>query len=687
MPALAIADLPHSPAIEISVDSRADEEFWDSAFEISEFTRYRPAYGGEPTTQRLAKLFSDNKGLYVHWTITDPEPDLVRGRHQRRDNIWRDDTVGLYLDTNGDAQRGYLFMCNPLGAQADAVLVPGRDDSFSWDERWTCDGRLTDEGFEVEMMIPWSVVRHPVEMDTIGISLLSSTARVGERVSWPVRSPDVSGILIQQALFRGPSNLESSADYTFIPDLVMSNEELDGGRISINGISPGLTITATPTDSFSLLATINPDFSTVESDEFQIEANQRYALYLEEKRPFFTEGIEWLEFGAEDLVYTRSMVAPLSGFRADFEQGDMRISSLTVVDRAPGESVAEGQGWTVDDIGESMASSSIVRGRRSVGTDGYTGGIISHKSILDTRMTNLVAGVDTRLRMSDQASFTGSLVTSRTNMSDGELITGQAGFIGTDWESANYDMYLNLLAVTPEFRSENGYVPETDIIGASGGLIRNFYPENELFHRVELSPVDAFVGWHTDGRLRNASFEPSISTKLSTNIYLRVGGGYSGELYEGEWLNNRDVWAFVGGAPSRYLSLHVKGGGGTTTLYDEVSPRSVQQLFSEGKCSLALGRHTTISGSLSMQRLEEKELEDPIDLSRVSRLQVQYFLSKQLWARVSYDISASDETEAIQGLFAWEPTPGRALYFGTGNPALGVEEWQLFAKASWVFDR
>jgi hypothetical protein len=270
-------------------------------------------------------------------------------------------------------------------------------------------------------------------------------------------------------------------------------------------------------------------------------------------------------------------------------------------------------------------------------------------------------------------------------MSDGEIITAQAGFIGTEWEDSDYEMFLNLSGVAPNFRSEIGYVRENDFLGAGGGLTRKFYPESELVHRVELTPADAFISWHTDGRLKKASLGPGISTQLSSNIYLHVAGGYSGELYEGEWLNNRDLLAFVGGSPSRHFSLHMMGGAGTTTLYDQTSPRSVQYLVTEGKCSVALGRQFTVSARLSLQRLAD--MEELIDLSWVSRLQGDFFFTRQLWTRVNLDISAGDVEQAFEGLIAWEKTPGRALYFGMANPALGVDDWQLFAKASWVFDR
>jgi len=688
MPALPIVDLPHSPSVEISIDSRADESFWREAYEASGFTTYQPLYGEQPTTEVTARLFSDNNGLYVHWSVLDPEPSLVRARYQRRDNIWKDDTVGIYVDTNGDAQRGYLFICNPFGAQADAVRVPGSGDSFGWDERWHCNGRLTETGFEVEMMIPWNAVRHPVNMEEIGISLLSSTSRNRERASWPVRHPDVSGILIQQSMFRGPSNVEDESTYTIAPDLVVSRLDLNGGRFAYEGVSPGLTVTVSPNDTVSILGTLNPDFSTVESDEFQIESNNRFALYLKEKRPFFTEGSEWLEFGVEDLIYTRSMVAPIAGIRADFEQNDIRLSTLSVIDRTPSESVTEGNGWTEDDIGESTSVSSILRGRRALGPDGYTGAIVSHKSIVDSDLTNLVAGADARIRVNDQASLSGALVSSRTALSDGEIIADQAGFIGTEWENSDYKMSMNFSAIGPNFRSENGYVPQSDVLEISSTFWRNYYTDNNLLTKFEISPYDASVSWHTDGRLKYVGVGPMISTRLANNMFFHLFGGYSGELYEEEWLDNGDVGLFFGGLPSQRFGFHLSLSGGTTSLYDEDDPRSVRHFSGAGGAAVALGRQLTITGSFGLLRLSDPGI--LLELDWVSRLQAEYFFTQQIWVRANFDFSGDDsnsiDKQAMDALMGWELTPGKALYLGVGNPELRGEDWQVFAKASWLFD-
>ena len=59
----------------------------------------------------------------------------------------------------------------------------------------------------------------------------------------------------------------------------------------------------------SLLATVNPDFSQVESDVAQLSINNTFALFFDEKRPFFLENADYFSSNY-NLVYTRNIGAP-----------------------------------------------------------------------------------------------------------------------------------------------------------------------------------------------------------------------------------------------------------------------------------------------------------------------------------------------------------------------------------------
>ena len=68
-------------------------------------------------------------------------------------------------------------------------------------------------------------------------------------------------------------------------------------------------------DSIVLDATINPDFSDIESDQPQFTVNQRYPVYFPELRPFFLENANCFATPIQ-LVYTRNIVRPTFGVRA-----------------------------------------------------------------------------------------------------------------------------------------------------------------------------------------------------------------------------------------------------------------------------------------------------------------------------------------------------------------------------------
>ena len=76
------------------------------------------------------------------------------------------------------------------------------------------------------------------------------------------------------------------------------------------------------TSTVTLDATINPDFSQVESDAFEVEVNNRFPVFFSEKRPFFMEGLGLFNLAGtggdstmRTAVHTRRIVDPLAGVK------------------------------------------------------------------------------------------------------------------------------------------------------------------------------------------------------------------------------------------------------------------------------------------------------------------------------------------------------------------------------------
>src|SRR5207247_1796045 len=89
------------------------------------------------------------------------------------------------------------------------------------------------------------------------------------------------------------------------------------------------------TSSVTLEGTVNPDFSQVESDAFQVEVNQRFPLFFSEKRPFFMEGLGSFELAGvggdavmRTAVHTRRIVDPFWGLKTPGTAGRVPFGAL-----------------------------------------------------------------------------------------------------------------------------------------------------------------------------------------------------------------------------------------------------------------------------------------------------------------------------------------------------------------------
>ena len=87
---------------------------------------------------------------------------------------------------------------------------------------------------------------------------------------------------------------------------------------------------------FVLDATVNPDFSQIESDQPQITVNQRFEVFFPEKRPFFLENSNFFTTPI-NLVFTRRIAHPEYGLRLTGKSGPWAVGVLASDDRAPGE--------------------------------------------------------------------------------------------------------------------------------------------------------------------------------------------------------------------------------------------------------------------------------------------------------------------------------------------------------------
>ncbi|HYF38460.1 MAG TPA: DUF5916 domain-containing protein, partial [Gemmatimonadales bacterium] len=338
------ADIPRLES-EIQIDGRLDEAAWSRATRLTGFWQYQPVDGrpAEEKTEVLVWYAPD--AIYFAIIADDRSPRTIRATVADRDNIENDDHVVLDLDTFHDRRRAFFFGVNPLGVQSDGVrsegagqvssLIPGSTDKnpdFTWDSK----GRITDRGYEVEIRIPFRSLRYPGSgPQTWGFNVTRVVQRTGYTDTWTdVRRANAS-FLGQEGALGGLHGMRHGVTIEAQPFVTASaNGIRDGssGEFTRDEVNPdaGLNLRL-GFSSYALDATINPDFSQVESDAGQVTVNERFALFFPEKRPFFLEGIEL--FGSpQTLVYTRRIVNPKAGAKLTGKFGQLGVAHLTAVD-------------------------------------------------------------------------------------------------------------------------------------------------------------------------------------------------------------------------------------------------------------------------------------------------------------------------------------------------------------------
>jgi hypothetical protein len=338
-----------------------------------------------------------------------------------------DDRVTFELDTYLDKRRALEFKSNPYGIQTDGIKVEGLDGDPSPDYVWYSAGRVDDKGWTAEMMIPWGSLRFPhADPLSIGFNVVRVYGRSAAKDSWVARRHGNPCEICQEGVLVGITGIDDHKTIDVLP--YVSGSQLGTRRFaSDSATSAGQFFSTRPplgfdsgrpkgavggdvkfalTSSALLNATINPDFSQVESDDDQVRVNQRFTLFQTERRPFFLENRDNFEIPRSldesrtnigDLFYSRAIVDPASGIRLTGKQGRFTFGSLYARDDQPGYfnySSFESSGYLP--LVNSAADVIVARARADVLADSYIGLTALGRRVGDSN--NGVGAVDVALR-------------------------------------------------------------------------------------------------------------------------------------------------------------------------------------------------------------------------------------------------------------------------------------------------
>jgi hypothetical protein len=271
------------PRIErpLTLEDLANGSLGSRAAVVKDFVQRDPREGEPASQETTAYLAYDLKHLYVGFTCLDKEPGQIRAHVTRRDGIWGDDLVEVVVDTYYDHRRAYGFAVNPLGIQTDYVAAENSGDDIGFDTLWRSEGQLTPNGYVALITIPFKSLRFsPKLKQTWGVLLGRYIPRLGEYSTWPTVSREISSWLIQEGEARGLENISPGKNLQVTPYGFFSSRRFLDKEISQfkrDRLDDRLGVDAkwVVGSNLTLDATVNPDFSQVETDEPQITVNRR----------------------------------------------------------------------------------------------------------------------------------------------------------------------------------------------------------------------------------------------------------------------------------------------------------------------------------------------------------------------------------------------------------------------------
>lgn len=665
---------------------------------VTGFIVREPADGTEPTQNTDVYLAYDQHNLYAVFVAWDNEPDKIRARMTRREDIFSDDTVEIMIDSFHDARRAYAFAANPFGIQWDALWTegsigngtPGDFSGFdpSFDTVWRSEGRLTGRGYLVLMAIPFKSLRFPnTDQQSWGIILNRSIPRTNENIFWPRISNRIQGRFNQAATATGVEQVSPSRNIQLIPyGLLSAFRDIDqrdpNHPIFENRdfkAEAGLDAKFILHGSFVLDATVNPDFSQIESDQPQITVNQRFEVFFPEKRPFFLENSNYFTLPM-NLVFTRRIVHPEFGLRLTGKSGPWAVGLLASDDRAPGEVVPPS-----DPHSGERATFTIARVSRDIFNQSTIGAIFTDREFGGGY--NRVGGVDANIKINQNWRVQGAAVTSSTRNLDGSYQAGPSYKVIGERVGRKLNLQTIYLDVSPGFVTETGFVNRADIREQNFNASYYFRPEGKFL--ISYGPtVQQFSIWDHRGTALDYFIYPGFRVDMTRSTYINF------HPYAQDYVHLRPqdyigldkvtpypqpFWGVEGGASwfkqFDFSWFYVSGGG---VNYNPAAGR-VPEISHEDQANATLTFHASgrlrIDNNYLLEHLRERDAHLTAVTNHIFRSKWNYQFTRELSARVILQytsvlsnplISSLSPTKNFNAdfLITYLVHPGTAIYVG-----------------------
>jgi hypothetical protein len=710
-----------------TIDGHLDEEDWTDAPVAKDFYQIQPGDNISASQRSEVKFGYDEKTLYIAFHAYD-EPGQIRSSVAKRDEIFNDDYIGVYLDTFNDKRRAYVFFFNPLGIQGDGIFSEGAGEDYSVDVIMESKGVITENGYTVEVAVPFKSLRYQAGKDKPwGLHVFRRIRRGNNELSsWMPVSREITGSLNQAGQIKGFDEVTQERTIEFIPNLTLFET---GRRVPTDPITSsgrfinqpvekdiGFNVKLGLSSNITLDFAVNPDFAQVEADAPVVTANQRFPIFFDEKRPFFLEGIDIFRTPLR-IVNTRTIVDPDLAVKLTGKKGRDVFGLFLSSDNAPGNFSLEERNNpnlrpSIEKFLDKNSYVGVARLRRDIGKDSSLGFIASSYSFIERH--NQVLGVDGRFRVNPKTIFTFQAVGTHSrrfffdpDLGKSEYRTGN-GF-GYNWNydftGRRYGYFISGEGRSTNYRADVGFTRRTNIHTNNAFIRLSTEPKPNaklIFIRyINLSTINyngqgKNQGWNNNSELSfnfakqtsfifgfNRSYERIFEEEFGAKRKANRLGTFLGDS---ERSTGRTSWFIVGETqPTKQYSLRAfftkitnsfDFDFGAGSRFPRVSPKAL--LDPNAPLDPGVGDQIEIGVNFGFRPIEKFRFSLDYNKSKLTRndtkrvafdtnifsLNSTYQFTPFTFLRTRIDYDTLSTRAFGQLLLGWTPNPGTSLFVG-----------------------
>jgi len=692
LPKITAAAASHrAPKIdgEIRIDGVLDEPVWRDALVLEIAVEVEPGENiPAPVRTQVYVCFSDSH-FYAAFRAFDPNPAAIRARYSDRDKLWDDDWVALVLDTFNDERRSFNFFVNPLGIQADAIETGTEGGGPEWDAIWDSAGRIDDEGYVVEIAIPFSSLRFQPSRNeqTWGFDAVRSYPRlVTHKVGLFARDRSNNCYLCQADKISGFDGASPGRALEFDPTIsAIHSEERkpfpDGDFHQVEStIEPGLTARWGVTPNLNLSATINPDYSQIETDAAQLDVNNQFSLFYPERRPFFLEGFDYFQTPL-NAIYTRTLANPAWGAKVAGKIGRSAIGFFSVRDDVT-NLLFPATEWSSSTRWDAPSTGTVFRYRYDLGASSTIGALITDRE--GDEYYNRLYGADLDLRFTPKDTLRLQVLESKTlypgdiveaNDQPGGEFEGRAIDFFYAHQTRSHEIYGMYREISPGFRADLGFIPQTGFKHYDTGYLRT-WQQNDPKHWYNRLRV--WLGYERDddwdGNMLRSTPGTFIMYRGPFQSFLYGIFYFGNQTFLGEEYDDRTYDVQTNFQPTRNLKLGLRIDGGDDIDYAHSRPG--KRLRVSPSLEFFAGRHLRFDFGHVYEHLDIDE--GRLYTANLSELRTIYQFNRRAFVRfiLQYANHVFDEELYSDGrdpvfkhlltqwLFTYKVNPRTALYFG-----------------------